>query len=143
MTEPFIGTGWAFPTGVSATGGIAMVRGHTELVQAMRLILSTYPGERPMRPEFGSRLAEYVFAPANATTAGQLANEVQVALERWEPRIDVGDVDIGFGAVASGIVYIDVNYQVRGDNDPRNLVFPFYIIPEERPAELSAAAGSA
>jgi hypothetical protein len=95
-----------------------------------------------MRPEFGSRLAEYVFAPANATTAGQLANEVQVALERWEPRIDVGEVDIGFGAIASGIVYIDVHYQVRGDNDPRNLVFPFYIIPEERPAELTAAPGS-
>ena len=94
-----------------------------------------------MRPEFGCRLADYVFAPANATTAGQLANEVRAALERWEPRIDVGDVDIGFDAAGSGIVYIDVHYQIRGDNDPRNLVFPFYVIPEEQPGELTAASG--
>ena len=33
--------------------------------------------------------------------------------------------------------------QLRGDNDPRNLVFPFYIIPEEQPGELTAASGSA
>jgi phage baseplate assembly protein W len=143
MSGQFVGAGWAFPLATDATGSIALVTEDREIAEAIWIVLATSPGERPMRPEFGSRLAEYVFAPANATTAGQLANEVQVALERWEPRIDVGDVDIGFGAVASGIVYIDVNYQVRGDNDPRNLVFPFYIIPEERPAELSAAAGSA
>lgn len=29
-----------------------------------------------MRPEFGSRLADHVFAPANAATAGRLAYEV-------------------------------------------------------------------
>ncbi len=143
MSAQFIGTGWAFPLRTDATGSIALVTEDREIAEAIRLVLATSPGERPMRPEFGSRLAEYVFAPANATTAGQLANEVRVALERWEPRIDVTDVDIGFEAAASGIVYLDVHYQIRGDNDPRNLVFPFYIIPEEQPSELAAASGSA
>ena len=27
--------------------------------------------------------------------------------------------------------YIEVNYVVKGTNDRRNLVFPFYTIPEE------------
>lgn len=143
MSAQFIGAGWAFPLRTDATGSVALVTEDREIAEAIRLVLATSPGERPMRPEFGSRLAEYVFAPANATTAGQLANEVRVALERWEPRIDVGDVDIGFDAAAAGIVYIDVHYQVRGDNDPRNLVFPFYIIPEEQSAGLPAASGSA
>ena len=143
MSAQFIGAGWAFPLRTDATGSIALVTEDREIAEAIRLVLATSPGERPMRPEFGSRLAEYVFAPANATTAGQLANEVRVALERWEPRIDVGNVDIGFDAAAAGIVYIDVHYQVRGDNDPRNLVFPFYIIPEEQSGELPAASGSA
>jgi uncharacterized protein len=143
MSARFIGAGWAFPLRTDATGSIALVTEHREIAEAIRLVLATSPGERPMRPEFGSRLAEYVFAPANATTAGQLANEVRVALERWEPRIDVGDVVIGFDAIASGVLYIDVHYQVRGDNDPRNLVFPFYTIPDERPAQLAAASGSA
>ena len=103
MSAQFIGAGWAFPLRTDATGSIALVTEDREIAEAIRLVLATSPGERPMRPEFGSRLAEYVFAPANATTAGQLANEVRVALERWEPRIDVGDVDIGFDAAAAGI----------------------------------------
>ena len=143
MSSRFIGAGWAFPLTTDATGSIALVTEDREIANAIWLILATSPGERPMRPEFGSRLADYVFAPANATTAGQLANEVRAALERWEPRIDVGDVDLGFGEIASGIAYIDVHYQIRDDNDPRNLVFPFYIIPDEPPGELTAATEGA
>jgi phage baseplate assembly protein W len=139
MSARFIGAGWAFPLATDATGSIALVTEHREVADAIWLVLATSPGERPMRPEFGSRLAEYVFAPANATTAGQLANEVRVALERWEPRVEVSDVVIGFDEIDSGVVYIDVHYQIRGDNDPRNLVVPFYIIPDERPAQLTAA----
>ena len=142
MSGQFIGAGWAFPLTTDATGSIALVTADREIAGAIWLVLATSPGERPMRPEFGSRLADYVFAPANATTAGQLANEVRVALERWEPRIDVGDVEHRLRRRSrAGVVYIDVHYQIRGDNDPRNLVFPFYIIPEERPAELTAASG--
>jgi uncharacterized protein len=141
MSAQFIGAGLAFPLRTDATGSIALVTEDREIAEAIRLVLATSPGERPMRPEFGSRLADYVFAPANATTAGHLANEVRVALERWEPRIDVGDVGIRFDAVASGVIYIDVRYRIRGDNDPRNLVFPFYIIPEEPSRELTAASG--
>jgi uncharacterized protein len=143
MGSRFIGAGWAYPVRTDATGSVALVTEDREIAEAIQLVLGTSPGERPMRPEFGSRLAEYVFAAANATTAGQLAHEVRVALERWEPRIDVGDVDIGLGDADRGTIYIDVHYQIRGDNDPRNLVFPFYIIPEEPAGELTAAPGSA
>ena len=55
---------------------IALVRGTQELEQAMRLILMTYPGERPMRPQFGSRLRDFVFDGAtweNATAIHFLA----------------------------------------------------------------------
>ena len=30
-----------------------------------------------------------------------------------------------------GTLYVDVRYEVRGVGDPRSLVFPFYIIPDE------------
>ncbi|NUP31736.1 MAG: GPW/gp25 family protein, partial [Streptomycetaceae bacterium] len=93
------------------------------------LILGTAPGERPMRPEFGCAVHDYVFAPADVGTAGQLAYEVRLALERWEPRIDVAEVSVRFDAVDDGVLYIDIRYAIRGTNDPRNLVFPFYVIP--------------
>jgi phage baseplate assembly protein W len=128
--EQFIGAGWAFPPRVDATGTIALVRGERELVEAIRLILGTAPGERSMRPEFGCAIHDYVFAPADAGTAGQLAYEVRLALDRWEPRIEVVEVAVRFDAVDDGVLYIDIRYLVRGANDPRNLVFPFYVIPQ-------------
>lgn len=127
----FVGSGWAWPGGVDSTGGIALVAGDTELTQAMRLILGTAPGERPMRPEFGCGVHDLVFDPSDGTLAGLVAHEVRAALLRWEPRVDVTDVDVTFDPERPGVAYIDVSYVVRSTNDRRNLVVPFYSIPEE------------
>lgn len=130
-TQDFVGVGWAFPLGVSAQGGIALVRREVELEQAMTLILSTYPGERPMRPEFGSRLRDFVFRPANAETAAELSQEVRNALLRWEARVDVEMVDVTPEPEDRSMLYIDIQYRLKDTNDRRNLVFPFYTIPED------------
>ncbi|GLZ42714.1 GPW/gp25 family protein [Actinokineospora sp. NBRC 105648] len=130
MSERFIGRGWAFPGGVGPTGGIAMVEHEREIEQAIRLILGTAPGERPMRPEFGCGIHDFVFAPSDGATAGRIAAEVRAALERWEPRITVSDVLVSFDTADAGVLYIDIRYTIRARNDPRNLVFPFYTIPD-------------
>ena len=129
MGQQFVGAGWAFPPRPDATGSIALVRGEREIEESIRLVLATSPGERPMRPEFGCAIHDYVFAPADAGTAGQVAYEIRLALDRWEPRIEVVGIDVRFDAVEDGVLYIDISYTVRGTNDPRNLVFPFYVIP--------------
>ena len=134
MSEEFVGAGWAFPLRTDATGGIALVRRERELEESIRLILGTAYGERPMRPEFGCAIHDYVFAPADATTAGSIAYEVRASLDRWEPRIDVIDVKVTAEPSDGSTLYVDISYSVRGTNDPRNLVFPFYVIPTEEPA---------
>ncbi|MFD1150732.1 GPW/gp25 family protein [Saccharothrix hoggarensis] len=131
----FIGRGWAFPLRVGPTGGIGMVEREQEIAEAIRLVLGTAPGERPMRPEFGCGIHEHVFASADGATAGHIAREVRAALERWEPRVDVDDVVVAFDSVDVGTVYIDVRYTIRTTNDQRNLVFPFYTIPAEGSAD--------
>jgi uncharacterized protein len=125
----FIGAGWSYPLGTDATGGVALVTSDRELEQAIQLILGTACGERPMRPEFGCRIHDHVFNMATTATAGQIAYDVRQALDRWEPRIEVLDVVVSFDAMESGVLYADISYQARGLNDPRNLVFPFYVIP--------------
>jgi phage baseplate assembly protein W len=136
----FVGAGIAFPMRTDAIGGVALVAREREIQEAIRLILGTSPGERPMRPEFGCRIADHVFAPANATTAGQLSYDVRAALDQWEPRIDVDDVTVSFDATDSGVLYIDITYRIRGTNDPRNLVFPFYVIPQHEPIQYGSPA---
>jgi phage baseplate assembly protein W len=134
----FVGRGLAFPVHTDATGSIALVGGEREIVESIRLILATSPGERPMRPEFGCAVHDLVFAPADASTAGQIAYEVRISLERWEPRITLTDVVVGFDEVDRGMLLIDVRYTLRGTNDPRNLVFPFYVIPPHESLEDGA-----
>ena len=131
MSEAFVGAGWSFPLRTDATGSIALSSGDRELEEAIALVLGTAPGERPMRPEYGCAIHDFVFAPADATTAGRIAYEVRASLERWEPRIEVTDVEITFDPGDAATLYVDVHYVQRGTNNPRNLVFPFYLIPAE------------
>jgi uncharacterized protein len=131
VSEEFIGRGWAFPLRTDATGGIALVSREREIEEAIRLILGTSPGERPMRPEFGCRIHDFIFGTADGTTANDITTEVKRSLARWEPRIDVEDVVVSFDALDQTVLYIDVRYAIRHTNDRRNLVFPFYVIPGE------------
>ncbi|HSJ28798.1 MAG TPA: GPW/gp25 family protein [Acidimicrobiia bacterium] len=126
----FIGRGLAFPLRTSASGGIAMVEDHRELDEAIRLIIGTAQGERPMRPAFGCRIHDHVFAPINDLTIGTIAFEVEQAVARWEPRVDVGSVDVYPDEEDPSLLYIELTYRAKQTNDERNLVFPFYVIPQ-------------
>lgn len=130
MGAQFVGAGWAFPARTEASGGVALVRREREIEEAIRLVLATAPGERPMRPDFGCAIHELVFAPANEATAGRIRYEVLSALERWEPRIEVTDVSVATAEDDDAVLLIDIRYAISGTNNPRNLVFPFYVIPE-------------
>ena len=130
MTD-FVGSGWAFPLRTDATGSIALVSDDREIEESMRIILGTAYGERRMRPEFGCGIHELVFLGADASILNRIEREVRVSLERWEPRIEVDDVTVTLDPDASGVLYVEVRYTIADSNDPRNLVFPFYTIPED------------
>ena len=129
-----IGSGVAFPLRVDRRGGLALSRDNDDVFEAITLILGTAPGERPMRPEFGCGVHDYVFESVDAYAVGRIEHEVRQALDRWEPRIEVLSVDFDLGHSGRGEILIDITYALRATNDIRNLVYPFYIIPEEESA---------
>jgi|SRR5579872_5774411 len=126
-----IGSGWAFPVAVDARGRISLARGERDIEEAMKIILLTPRGERPMRPEFGCKIHDLIFAPNNASTIGLARRYVEQALARWEPRITVREVRAYPDSVASGRLLVEIDYQIRSTLDRRTLVFPFYQIPGE------------
>jgi len=132
VANEFVGSGWAFPLAIDATGAFELVTDEREIQQAIRLIIGTAYGERPMRPDFGCRIHEFAFAEASAATAGQIASEVRASLARWEPRITVDDILVEIDDDDRSLLRVDIRYHLRNRNDPRNLVFPFYTIPPER-----------
>src|SRR3954465_5056967 len=107
--EDFIGNGWAFPAGINPNGSARLVSGNEEVDAAIRMILSTVPGERVMRPDFGCAMWEQLFAPLTASTLGLIEQSVREALERWEPRIDLQAVEAD-GEQSTGTVHITVAY---------------------------------
>jgi phage baseplate assembly protein W len=131
--ETIVGRGWAFPLGVNARGKITLTNEHSEIEQAIFIILSTPVGSRVMRPTFGSRLHELVFASNNSQTTAQATRYVQDALGMWEPRIEVKDVDVVRDPEEkdAGRLLIKIRYEVKATHDPRSLVHPFYLIPGE------------
>lgn len=132
MTHDIIGRGWAFPPQIGRRGGLALVTEETELVQAIEIILRTAPGTRVMRPTFGCRLHELVFAPNNSHTAVLAQGFVEEALGMWEPRIVVLQVDAYPQRTGEGnCLLIEIQYKIKATHDKRSLVHPFYLIPEE------------
>ena len=130
MTE-IIGSGLAFPLQVDRRGGIALARDEQDIDQAIQLILGTAPGERPMRPEFGCGVHDFVFDSIDANTIGSMEQAIREALARWEPRIEVKKVAFDVTHAVDGLLTIDIGFTVRATNTDRNLVYPFYVIPAE------------
>jgi phage baseplate assembly protein W len=129
MTREIIGRGWAFPLQIDARGGLALTNAWNELDQAIRIILATSPGQRVMRPTFGCRLQELVFAPNNSHTVAQARRYVEEALGMWEPRIDVTRVAVRPDPDESSRLLIEIDYRTKSTHDERSLVYPFYLIP--------------
>ncbi len=132
MTDEFIGAGWAFPLRTDSSGGIALVSKGREIEEAIRLILGTAPGERPMRPEFGCRIHDEVFAGAER----RRGRPDCPARARRSPALGAPNRGDRRGrerrrGADRSVLYIEITYSVKATNDRRNLVFPFYTIPEE------------
>jgi phage baseplate assembly protein W len=126
-----IGSGLAFPLAVDHRGGIALARGEDDTAQAIRIILGTVPGERPMRPEFGCAIHDFVFDIIDAELVGKIDTAVRVALDRWEPRIDLESIDFDLSRMADGVIEIWIAYSIRATSRLHNLVYPFYVIPAD------------
>jgi uncharacterized protein len=130
--DEFIGAGIRFPLAVDHTGSLAWANGPDALDRSLRVIIGTARGERAMRPEFGCDIWDLLFAPVNANTLGLMAQATRDAIAQWEPRVDLEDVHVTPDADDPALVLIEVTFRVKATNDRRNLVYPFYTIPEER-----------
>jgi phage baseplate assembly protein W len=133
----FVGAGFdAGTTGglvLTSSGALAMVADDQAVRQALLLLLSTTPGERVMRPGYGSRLHRLVFAPNDATTAGLAIHYVKEAIRRFEPRVEVVDVDAGADPDAAWRLLIRLDYRVKASLAPGTLTLSVDLAPDTDP----------
>ena len=131
MHPDFDATGGVPGLQVSRTGGIEMVAEHASVRQAILLLLTTSPGERLMRPDYGCDLQRLVFAPNDATTHGLAIHYVRQALQRWEPRSEILRLDANCSEGDPGRMDILLEYRMRRTLHRDALVVPVNLTRED------------
>jgi hypothetical protein len=125
-----LGRGWKFPIRIDARGGFAYSSDEQLIQESIWIILGTALNERHMLPRFGCGIHDLVFSPNSPGARGAIANQVKLALTRWEPRITVQDVRVEVmppEQATSNHMLIRINYRISSDNRVQNLVYPFYV----------------
>jgi phage baseplate assembly protein W len=132
FAHPDFNVGGTFPgLTLSAQGGIGMVEGEAAVRQAVLLLISTVPGERVMRPEYGCDLYQLLFSLNDDTTAGMAIHYISLALRRWEPRIDIVRLDATANPVRPEVLDIMLEYRVRATDSVRQLALSMNLSGEE------------
>ena len=108
---------------IAPTGGVAMVEEEASVRQAILLLLSTSPGERVMRPEYGCELRKLIFSPNDDTTAGLAIHYVRRALELWEPRIEIVHLNAGRSEEDPTRLTVSLEYRVRATQSLQDASF--------------------
>ncbi len=124
-TDPFAGLQ------LNDQGGVAMVSGDESVRQAILLLLSTIPGERVMRPDYGCLLHRLVFSPNDETAAGLAIYYVRSALERWEPRIEIVHIDAQRNHLEPDRLLILLDYRVRATRQIEQLTVSINLAGED------------
>ncbi|MBQ4766340.1 hypothetical protein F9U42_04230 [Pectobacterium versatile] len=123
----FLGTGWAFPPSFNGPNHNAVMSSDIQdIEQSLTILLSTTPGERPMAPDFGCRINQFVFEELTQTVLTQLESEIRYAILFFESRINVEDVHF-LPEPISGKLLVQIDYSVITTNTRSNMVYPFYL----------------
>lgn len=131
-----IGKGWAYPfrfTKVGRTGRLVGVSDATSLEKismSIRQILGTKRGSRVMDRNFGTDLREILFTPIDEISMARVRFTIIDALQTWERRIEILDVDVSIARVKEGVIEVEIFYRVIATQLEGNLVYPLYITDE-------------
>lgn len=125
--KSFLGRGWSFPPefGKRETP-TNTVNEEIDIRQSLIILFSTRPGERFNR-NYGCGLDEFIYEPLNSTTLALIESRVKRAVELYEPRIELRQVQLDLSREVDGILMIELDYLIRKTNTIANLVYPFYM----------------
>lgn len=123
----FLGTGWAFPPSFhNSNHQVVMSSDLQDIEQSLTILLSTTPGERPMTPEFGCRINQFMFEELTQSSLTQLEYEIRHAILFFESRIDVAEIHF-LPEPNTGTLLIQIGFTIITTNTRSNMVYPFYL----------------
>ncbi|MCW3162451.1 GPW/gp25 family protein [Chryseobacterium oryctis] len=126
--KTFLGTGWAFPpTFNKLEATVETVSDEEDVFQSLHILLTTQLKERIMRSDFGCDLTSMLYESITITLLTKIKGIITDAILKYEPRIDLIDVQFFTEDTNNGVINIEVTYRIRATNSRKNYVFPYYI----------------
>lgn len=128
MDKSFLGKGWSFPPEFrKETLPVGMVDEEEDIRQSLLILLSTRPGERIHRFDFGCGIYRFVHEEMTVTNQTLLKEVIFDAVLMYEPRVTLNEVTFDLEQIYDGILMICLDYTVRRTNSRSNMVYPFYL----------------
>ena len=91
------------------TGDVPPARNESAVKKALINLIKTPVGTRPFAPEYGSRVYDYLFDPADSQTEVRLNDDLAQCIERFEPRAQVVAIE---SSITDNGIEIKVEYYV-------------------------------
>lgn len=124
----FLGVGWQFPPEIDrSSSGFSMVGEELDIEESIMIILSTKPGERIMKPNFGCGIHSLVFEELDAHLLTLIKDRISNSLLEFESRISVERIDVSSPDSLEGRLDVHIDYTIRSTNTRKNIVYPFYL----------------
>ena len=108
--NPDVSVGLSFPLGFVGSRFFNRTKTIEEQAQHnLRNLLLTNLGERPMQPEFGSRLLSVVFEFKDDALIEEVINE---AVEKWLPYLTINEVITSVDATNQNRLNVSIDFSV-------------------------------
>jgi|TARA_B100000287_G_scaffold271634_1_gene255743 phage baseplate assembly protein W len=99
------------------------LKNENAIARSVRNIVFTLPGEKFFDEEFGSRVSGSLFENVDDITANVIIEEIRNSIERYEPRVDLVNVEV-FPDFDSNAFDVLIVYNIIGaDVPPQELQF--------------------
>lgn len=123
----YLGKGWNYPPRLNSEDEKTVMTAKDENIrQSLWTLLSTSPGERVHRHDYGCPIRKYLFEKIDTTTRTLIREQIEKSIIFFEPRITLHSVTLDIDQ-HEGMMHIKLDYTVRQTNRRSNMVYPFYL----------------
>ncbi len=125
--QSFLGKGWSFPPEFKKDGvPTVMISEEENIRQSLQTLMSTTPGERIHRYDYGCPIKQYAFEIMDVTTQTIMRELIERSVILFESRISLNKVSFDIKP-EGGMIWIHLDYTIRQTNRRSNMVYPFYL----------------
>jgi len=100
---------------------ISQLLNEQAVLEAVKNIIMTEPGERVMFPTFGCRLSEFCFSLLDPVSIVSITTEITNSIRKFEDRVDKLNINISESPDSESIQLILV-FNMKTSNNPQTLV---------------------